>query len=98
MAGYIVLGKFTKQGAGKLKEFPGNIKAAKAAAEEMGIRHVGVWVTMGTYDIVGIIDAPDEETAAAFVLRMAQWGDVTTQTLRAFSEEEFAQVVGKLPE
>ncbi len=97
MPGYITLMKYTKQGLADIKESPERIKQAKAAAEKMGIRVVGVWVTMGEYDLVTIGDAPNDQTIAAFSLALAKLGNVTTQTMRALSEDEFAQVVGKLP-
>jgi uncharacterized protein with GYD domain len=52
---------------------------------------------MGTYDIVAISEGPDDANAAATTLAIAQGGNVTSQTLKAFSEEEFAQIVAKLP-
>ena len=97
MPGYIGLYKFTKQGLATIKESPQRIKDAKAAAEKLGIKVIGVWVTMGTYDLVSVADAPNDEAVAVFALALAGQGNVTTQTLRALSEEEFAQVVSKLP-
>ncbi len=97
MPGFITLMKYTQQGLAQVKDSPERIKQAKAVAEKMGIRVVGVWVTMGDCDLVTIGDAPDDQTQAAFVLGLAKLGNVTTQTMRAFSEEEFAQVVSRLP-
>ena len=97
MPGYIGLYKFTQQGLADIKASPERIKQAKAFAEKMGIRVVGVWVTMGEYDLVSIGDAPDDQTVAIYALSLAKLGNVTTQFMRALSEEEFAQVVSKLP-
>ncbi len=97
MPGYVSLLKYTQQGLANIKESPNRLKQAKAAAEKMGIKWVGAWVTMGEYDLVIVWDAPDDQTIAALALAQARLGNVTTQTLRAFSEDEFAQVVGKLP-
>lgn len=97
MPGYIGLYKFTQQGLADIKGASERINQAKAVAEKMGIRVVGVWVTMGEYDMVAVGDAPDDQTIAAFALGLATLGNVTTQTLRALSEEEFAQVVSRLP-
>ncbi len=97
MPGYITLLKYTQQGAANIKESPNRLKAGKAAAEKMGIRCVGAWITMGQYDLVCVWDAPDDQAISAFVLAQAKLGNVTSQTLRALSEDEFAQVVGKLP-
>ncbi len=97
MPGYVTLLKYTQQGLANVKASPERIKQAKAAGEKFGIRCVGFWLTMGEYDLVSIWDAPDDQTMAAFVLAQARLGNVATHTLRAFSEEEFAQIVSKLP-
>jgi uncharacterized protein with GYD domain len=97
MPGYITLIKFTKQGLDKIREAPERAKQAKAIADKLGIKNVGIWVTMGEYDVVAINDAPDDQTMAAYMLGWASGGTSTTQTLRAFSEDEFAQIVAKLP-
>jgi uncharacterized protein with GYD domain len=97
MPGYISLYKFTQQGVANIKDSPQRIKDAKAAAEKLGIKVVGVWVTMGEYDLVAVCDAPSDEAVAVFTLALARLGNVSTQTMRALSEDEFAKVVSKLP-
>jgi len=97
MAGYIVLYKFTEEGAKTVKDLPARVKHAKELSGQMGIRVVGVWLTMGEYDMVAVVDAPDDQTLAARLLMTGKAGHATTQTMRAFSEEEFAQIVAKLP-
>ena len=96
MAGYISLYKYTAQGIGAIKDSPKRIQQVKAAAEKMGIKTIGVWVTMGQYDLIAVFDAPNEEAVARLALMVGMLGNVTTQTLRAFSEEEFAKIVGGL--
>lgn len=97
MPGFIGLFKWTQQGVGTVKEAPDRIKRSRTLAEQMGIRTVGVWITMGEYDLAGVFDAPDDQAMATFMLAVASQGNVSTQTVRAFSEDEFAQVVGRLP-
>ncbi len=96
MPASIILMKYTPQGLANIKDSPERIKQAKAAAEKMGIRVIGVWVTMGEYDLISIGEGPDE-AAATFSLALSKLGNVTTQTMHAFSEDEFAQIVAKLP-
>jgi uncharacterized protein with GYD domain len=96
MAGYICLFRYTQQGIANIKDSPQQMKDARAAAESMGIRTVGLWVTLGKQDVVGVFDAPDDQTMAAFVLGVAKLGNLTSQTMRALSEEEVAQVVAKV--
>jgi len=92
-----MLMKYTQKGIADLKGSPERIKQAKAALEKLGGRMVGVWVTMGQYDLVGIADLPNDEAAAIMALSLGSLGNVTTQTMRALSEDEFAEVVAKLP-
>ncbi len=96
MPGYVVLGKFTEQGVSTIKDSPQRTKQIRAMADKIGIQVVGVWMTMGQYDLVAVLDAPDDHTMAAFVLESAKLRGTRTQTMRALSEEEVAQVVGKL--
>lgn len=97
MAGYISLIKFTPQGVSTIKNGPERIANAKSMAGSMGVRVVGVWWTLGEYDGLLITDAPDDQTATAFILTLAGQGNITTQTMRAFSEAEIQQVVSKIP-
>lgn len=97
VAGYITLVKFTSQGAANIKESPKRIAEGKALAEKLGIKTVGVWATMGEYDMVLIGDAPDDLTVATFSIALSSLGNVTTQTMRALSEQEFGQVLSRLP-
>ncbi len=97
MAGYAVLYKFTQSGLASIKDQPERVKHAKELSAQMGIRVVGVWMTMGEYDMVTVVDAPDEQTLAARLLITGKAGHVTTTTMRAFSEDEFAQILSKPP-
>ncbi len=97
MPGYVVLVKFTQQGLSSIKEDPERTRQNKALAEKMGIRTVGVWTTFGEYDRVVVFDAPDDQTLATLMLAAGSQGGMTTTTMRAFSEDEFSQIVSKLP-
>ena len=96
MPGYIVSAKFTQKQMDNLKDLPEGIKRTKELAKEMGIRTVGIWVTMGADDGVGIFDAPDDQTMATFVLQVAQAGNLSTRTMRAFGEDEIGEIIGLL--
>lgn len=96
MAGYISLLRFTKEGISAVKDPSKHIDQIKAVAAKAGARVVGIWVTMGQYDLVTVVDAPDDQAAAVLVLNLASQGYVTTETMRAFSEDEFRTIVGKL--
>ena len=97
MPAYVALLKYTAQGIGNITDSPNRIQQAREAGERVGVKIIGVWVTMGEYDLVGIFEATDDQTMASYLLGLAGRGNITTQTMKAFSEEEFAQIVGRLP-
>jgi uncharacterized protein with GYD domain len=97
MAAYIVLAKYTQQGIGKIKESPARIDAARQMARTMGVELKAWYLVMGQYDIVTIWNAPDDETLAKVILAIGSLGNVTTETLRAFTEDEFRKIVAALP-
>ena len=97
MAAYVFLTKWTQPGIADVKGAPERITAAKAGIEAAGGHWIGYWITMGQYDGVGLVDLDGDETAAKIVIGLAMQGNVTTQTMRAFSEDEFADIVAGLP-
>ena len=97
MPGYITLYKLSQQGASHIKELPQRIAEAKALAEQMGGRNIGVWLTFGEYDLVAVGEAPDDVTVTAFTAILANQGNTTSLTMRAFSEDEIGQIISRLP-
>ena len=97
MPSYMILMKLTDQGAKTIKDAPGRIEAGIKAFESMGGKMVGFYVLMGEYDYAAIGEAPSDEVAATFSLALGSLGNVKTTTLRAFTKEEFAGLVKKLP-
>lgn len=96
MPGYIALAKFTQQGISDVKDAPDRIAQFKAAAQKMGVTVVGFWATLGRYDYVVVMDAPDDKAMGALTIATGRLGNVSTETMRAFSEDEFKEVIGKL--
>ena len=90
------MAKWTQKGTAEVKDSPARMKQARAAAEKLGGKVMGMWVTMGEYDSVIVLDMPNEQAASLIALGVAQQGAAATQTMRAFSEEEFAQLVTRL--
>ncbi len=97
MPTYITLYEWTEQGIKNVKGAPARIEAALKAAEAMGGKSLGIYMTMGDYDVVSVFEAPDDETASAFLLAQGMLGNVRSTTLRAFTREQFAEIVKKLP-
>ncbi len=97
MPTYIGLYKLTDQGAKTIKDAPGRIEAAIKSAEKMGVKVIGFYAVTGEYDYVAIGQFPSDEVATTFALAIGSVGNVRTTTLRAFTKEEFAAMVKKLP-
>ena len=97
MPTYISLIKYTQQGAQNIKESPARFDAAKKAIKSMRGDIKQVFLTMGQYDLVIIAEAPNDETIAKFILATGSLGNVSTQTMRAFTEDEFRKLVAGLP-
>jgi len=97
MPTYIGLYKLTDQGIKTIKEAPGRVEAAIKAAEKMGGKVIGVYGVTGEYDYVAIAEFPSDEVATIFALAIGSLGNVRTTTLRAYTKEEFAALVKKLP-
>jgi uncharacterized protein with GYD domain len=93
---YIALVNWTDQGVRDLKESPRRAKAFGELARQMGCTVHGIFFTMGRYDITARISAPDDETMSALALKLGQLGNVRTETMRAYTEEEFATIVEKV--
>ncbi len=94
---YIGLYKLTDQGIKNIKDAPQRVEEAIKAAEALGGKSLGVYTVMGEYDYVSIGELPNDETALALALALGSRGNVRTTTLKAFTKEEFAEIVKKLP-
>jgi uncharacterized protein with GYD domain len=97
MPTYIGLYKFTDQGVKTIKDAPGRVEDAIKGAEAMGGKVIGVYSVMGEYDYVTIGEFPSDEVAMTFAMALSSRGNVRTTTLKAFTKEEFAKIVKKLP-
>lgn len=92
---YIAMINWTDQGIKGLNDSPSRAAAFKPLATEMGCTVHGLFFTIGRYDSAARIEAPDDETISALMLKLGQRGNVRSETMRAFTEEEFAAVLRK---
>ena len=97
MPKYISLVNYTQKGVENIKESPNRFDAFKQLCQSMGAKVEGFYLTMGQYDLVVIVDAPDSETVAKIILATASGGAVSTETLQAFTEEEYRKIIAALP-
>lgn len=99
MATYIMLIKLTEQGATDIADAKQGRDAGKKVAAKVGVHWKQSYLLMGgDYDVLVIVEAPDEETMARYALLGAMSGAVTTKTMRAFTEAEADKLVGSLGE
>lgn len=97
MPHFISLVRFTQQGAAKIKESPSRLEAARKNAEACGGKLHTWFLTMGKFDAVIISEFPDDHAAARFLLSAGSLGNVTTQTMRAYGEDEYRKILASLP-
>ena len=96
MATYVLLVKLTDKGAADIKNVPERIDQSIKAWREVGGQSLDVRLTMGEYDYCCIGEAPDDETVATFLFKLAKRGNVRTSTMKAFSKEQVAQMLAAI--
>lgn len=96
MPTYITLGSYTAQGIANVAESPNRLDQAREQLAQMGVQLKEFYLTMGEYDIVTIVEAPDQATAARGLIAIGRQGNVSTTTMAALTEEEFRGVVSEL--
>jgi uncharacterized protein with GYD domain len=94
---FIILGNWTAQGMARMKETPARIEATRQEIAAAGGKMIAWYLTMGRYDFVVITEAPNAATAAAMLLATGMRGNISTETLRAFTEGEFKGIVSQMP-
>ncbi len=97
MSTYITLIHYTPQGIQNIKDSPARLDAAKKAFQAMGAELRQWYLVMGQYDAVVISEAPNDETVAKLALAIGSQGSVRTESLRAFTEDEYRRIIAALP-
>jgi uncharacterized protein with GYD domain len=91
-----MLANWTDQGIRNVKESPRRLDVAKVALRDMGGEMKAFFLTMGDYDMVAVYEAPDDAVAARFTLQVSQLGNIRSQTLKAFPEAAFREIIASL--
>jgi len=94
---YITLGRWTQQGIEEIKESPARLDAFKQLVKSAGGEVKGFYMVTGQYDMVIVSEAPNDEALAKITLATGSRGSVKTETLRAFTEDEYRKIVAALP-
>ena len=96
MPTYIVLMNWTDQGVRNVRETVHRREQTDELAQKHGARIVQTYWTVGPYDIVAILEGPDEESVTAVMLELGSAGNLRTTTLRAYDREEMSGIVQRL--
>ena len=97
MPGYVSLLTWTDEGAGHAKDTVKRYEAASGMAQKLGVSIRHIWWTMGGYDVVTVLEAPDDAAASRFAIAIGAQGNVRTVTMRAYTKDEMSKVLGGLP-
>jgi len=95
MARYVVMLDWTEKGVASFQESVTRYESSQEQFQQLGVSFQDVYWTLGEHDIVSIVEAPDDETLAAALLRLGSAGNVRTHTMRAFSQDEMRSVIEK---
>jgi uncharacterized protein with GYD domain len=93
---YILLIRWTEQGINKINESPDRFSSFKAMLEKIGGKLIGGYYTFGEYDVVIIMEAPNDEAVMSLILKVGSAGNVRTKTLKAFTAEEGIKIIKDL--
>ena len=96
-ATFVVLLRWTKKGVEHVKDSPARYEDFKKSVEATGGEVVSFHMTLGAFDLVTVIEVPDDETGARIALAVRSLGNVHVETLRAFKEEEYRSIIDSLP-
>ena len=96
MPTYIILVSWTDQGIRTVKESPQRLATAKKVIEAAGGKMTSFYLTMGRYDMVAIAEAPNDESVATVMLNLGKGGGIRTETMRAFNEDQYRDIIAKI--
>lgn len=96
MPTYIIQSQWTDQGIRSVKDSAKRLELGKKKLKEMGGEIKAFYMTTGAYDMLAVVEVPNDEVLAAHLLWLGSQGNLRTQTVRAFTEEEHRKIVDRL--
>jgi uncharacterized protein with GYD domain len=93
MPTYIMLTRLTPDGVKTIKDNPARVHEVNKEVEQLGVKVLNQWATLGEYDFISVVEAPDEKTMAKLSIEMGSRGTVMNQTLTAIDVEEFTSAL-----
>jgi uncharacterized protein with GYD domain len=89
MAVFIMLTKLTSNGVRTIKDNPGRVQEVNREVEQLGVKVLSQWATLGEYDFVSVVEAPDEKTMAKVSVELGSRGTTSNETMAAIPAEDF---------
>jgi uncharacterized protein with GYD domain len=86
-----MLTSLTSEGVKTIKNHPGRVHEVNREMEQLGVKVVSQWATLGEYDFVSVVEAPDERTMAKVSVELGSRGTTTNHTMTAINAEEFTK-------
>src|SRR3954451_4574879 len=96
MPTYIAMLKWTQQGLQNVKQSPSRLDAARKGFEAAGVKMKDFYMVTGQYDLIVVLDAPDDASLAKAILTASSSGSISSETCRAFTEAEYREIIGGL--
>ncbi len=96
MPTYVCLMRWTPQGIAKVKNSPARLDAGRKAFKKLGVEIRDVHMTMGRYDLVAVLEGPNDDAVARALLSLASQGNIQTETLKAWKEAEYRKITSSV--
>jgi len=90
---FIMLTKLTSNGVRTLKDNPGRVHEVSKEVEQLGVKVLNQWATLGEYDFVSVLEAPDEKAMAKVSVELGSRGTTSNETMAAIPAEEFTKAL-----
>jgi uncharacterized protein with GYD domain len=88
---FIMLTRLTSNGVKTLKDNPSRVQEVNKEVEQLGVKVLSQWATLGEYDFVSVVEAPDDKTMAKVSVELGSRGTTSNETMSAIPAEEFTQ-------
>jgi uncharacterized protein with GYD domain len=93
MAVFIMLTKLTPNGVKTIKDNPGRVQEVNREVEQLGVKVLNQWATLGEYDFVSVLEASDEKAMAKVSVELGSRGTTSNETMAAIPAEEFTKAL-----
>ncbi|MGH9908074.1 MAG: GYD domain-containing protein [Pyrinomonadaceae bacterium] len=96
MPTYVCLMNWTQQGVANIKKSPSRLDAGRKAFKKLGVEIKDIHLTMGRYDLIAILEGPNDDAVARALLALASQGNIKTETLKAWKEDEYRKITSSV--